>query len=101
MVAVNNTKVVSFFLEADADFVGSPDISNPTVKAFGEPSNNIFADSPPEAAADGCVTFLAGTEHYESMINLCFTTPATYILTKFVPNKLNTYLRYATVALST
>ncbi len=48
-----------------------------------------------------CVSFLACTKRYESMINLCFTTPATYIFTKFVPNKLNNYLRYATVALLT
>jgi hypothetical protein len=40
-----------------------------------------------------CVSFLAGTKSYESMINLCFTTPATFIFTKFVPNKLNNYLR--------
>ena len=46
-----------------------------------------------------CVSFLAGTERFESMIYLCFTTPATFIFTKFVPNKLNNYLRYATVAL--
>jgi hypothetical protein len=49
----------------------------------------------------GCVSFVAGTQSYESMINLCFTTPATFIFTKFVPNKLNNYLRYATVALFT
>ena len=48
-----------------------------------------------------CVSFLECTKRYESMINLCFTTPATYIFTKFVPNKLNNYLRYATVALLT
>ncbi len=37
-----------------------------------------------------CVGFLAGTVHYKSMINLCFTMPATFIFTKFVPNKLIT-----------
>ena len=48
-----------------------------------------------------CVTFLAGTKRYKSTINLCFTMPATIIFTKFVPNKFNNYLRYATVPLFT
>ena len=33
-----------------------------------------------------CVSFLAGIVSYKSSINHCFTTPATFILTKFVPN---------------
>ncbi len=40
----------------------------------------------------GCVSFLAGTK---STMNLCFTMPATFIFTKFAPNKLNNYLHYA------
>ena len=35
----------------------------------------------------------APTERYERTINLCFTMPTTFIFTKFVPNKLNNYLR--------
>jgi hypothetical protein len=35
-----------------------------------------------------CVTFLADTKSYKSTLNLCFTMPATFIFTKFVPNKL-------------
>ena len=52
-------------------------------------------------AAVRCITFLEGTVSCKSTINLCFTMPATFIFTKFEPNKLNNYLRYATVALST
>ena len=48
-----------------------------------------------------CVTLLAGTELYESTIDQCFTSSATLIFTKFVPNKSNYYLRYAIVALFT
>jgi hypothetical protein len=44
----------------------------------------------PYAFVERCVTFLADTKSYESMLNLCFTMPALFILTKFVPNKLKT-----------
>ena len=40
---------------------------------------------------DGCVTFLEGIVSCKSTINLYFTMPATFIFTKFVPNKLNIY----------
>jgi hypothetical protein len=65
---------------------------------LGPSEKKVFWAGPPSKR---CVTFLADTESYKSMLNLCFTTPATFNFTTFVPNKLENSLHYATVALST
>jgi hypothetical protein len=63
--------------------------------------SNYGLDTTETGSCERCVTFLEDTVSCESTINLCFTMPATLTFTKFVPNKLNNYLCYATIALST
>jgi hypothetical protein len=87
-----------FLIERITKFLGIDNgKANEKLTPVGKPLLNIDLDGIPQKyeweyqGAVGMltwgVTFLADTKCSKSMLNLCFTMPATYIFTKFVPNK--------------